>query len=85
MRNNDLQNTIQKTEDRATQTPLKTNSDLQNTTHKTEDRATQTPLKTNFIDCIALWFEGKEKPKINEMKKKQNKCSIIRQYLWGLE
>ena len=28
--NNDLQNTTQKTKDRATQTPLKTNNDLQN-------------------------------------------------------
>jgi hypothetical protein len=37
----------QKSEDRATQTPLKTNNDLQNTTQKTEHRATQTPLKTN--------------------------------------
>jgi ElaB/YqjD/DUF883 family membrane-anchored ribosome-binding protein len=45
--NNDLQNITQKTEDRATQTPLKTNNDLQNITQKTEDRATQTPLKTN--------------------------------------
>jgi lipopolysaccharide export LptBFGC system permease protein LptF len=45
--NTDLQNTTQKTKDRATQTPLKTNNDLQNITQKTEDRATQTPLKTN--------------------------------------
>ena len=43
--NNDLQNITQKTEDRATQTPLKTNNDLQNTTQKTKDRATQTSLK----------------------------------------
>ena len=35
--NNDLQNITQKTEDRATQTPLKTNNDLQNITQKTED------------------------------------------------
>ena len=34
--NNDLQNTTQKTKDRATQTPLKTNNDLQNTTQKTK-------------------------------------------------
>jgi hypothetical protein len=45
--NNDLQNTTQKTEDRATHTPLKTNNDLQKTTQKTENRTTQTPLKTN--------------------------------------
>jgi hypothetical protein len=38
-----LQNTTQKTEDRATQTALKTNNDLQNTTQKTEDRETQAP------------------------------------------
>ena len=43
--NNDLQNTTQKTNDRATQTPLKTNNDLQNTTQKTNDRAIRTPLK----------------------------------------
>jgi hypothetical protein len=43
----DLQNTTQKTMDRATWTSLKTNSDLQNTTQKTMDRATWTSLKTN--------------------------------------
>ena len=43
--NNDLQNTTQKTNDRATQTPLKTNNDLQNTTQKTNDLAIRTPLK----------------------------------------
>jgi hypothetical protein len=42
----DLQST-QKTEDRARETPLKTNNNLQNTTQKNEDRATQTPIKTN--------------------------------------
>ena len=57
---NDLQNTTQKTKDRATQTPLshrlkkddntmakrkgQQDNDLQNTTQKTKDRATQTPL-----------------------------------------
>ena len=57
---NDLQNTTQKTKDRATRTPLShrlkkerqyngqkkgtTNNDLQNTTQKTKDRATRTPL-----------------------------------------
>jgi hypothetical protein len=45
--NNNLQNTTQKTKDRATRTPLKTNNDLQNTTQKIKDRATRTPLKTN--------------------------------------
>jgi hypothetical protein len=30
----------QKTKDRATRTPLKTNNNLQNTTQKTKDRAT---------------------------------------------
>ena len=39
--------TRQKTKDRATRTPLKTNNNLQNTTQKTKDRATRTPLKTN--------------------------------------
>jgi uncharacterized protein with PQ loop repeat len=37
----------QKTKDRATRTPLKTNNNLQNITQKTKDRATRTPLKTN--------------------------------------
>ena len=55
---NDLQNTTQKTKDRATRTPLshrlkkerqyngqkKKDNHLQNTTQKTKDRATQTPL-----------------------------------------
>jgi BRCT domain type II-containing protein len=45
--NTDLQNTTQKTKDRATRTSLKTNNDLQNTTQKTKHRATRTPLKTN--------------------------------------
>jgi uncharacterized membrane protein YgaE (UPF0421/DUF939 family) len=47
--NNNLQNTTQKTKDKATRTPLKTNNDLQNTTQKTKDRATRTPLKTNNV------------------------------------
>ena len=46
-KNNDLQNTTQKTKDRATRTPLKTNNDLQNTTQKTKDGETRTPLKTS--------------------------------------
>ena len=40
-KNNDLQNTTEKTKDRVTRTPLKTNNDLQNTTQKTKDRATR--------------------------------------------
>ena len=44
-RTNDLQNTSQKTKDRAIRTPLKTNNDLQNTSQKTKDRAIRTPLK----------------------------------------
>jgi hypothetical protein len=47
--NNNLQNTTQKTKDRATRTLLKTNNDLQNTTKKPKDRATQTPLKQTII------------------------------------
>ena len=42
MTNNDLQNTTQKTKDRATRTPVNTNNDLQHTTQKTKDRATRT-------------------------------------------
>jgi hypothetical protein len=45
--NNNLQNTTQKTKDRATRTLQKTNNNLQNTTQKTKDGSTRTPLKTN--------------------------------------
>ena len=45
LRGNNLQNITQKTKDRATRTPLKTNNNPQNITQKTKDRATRTPQK----------------------------------------
>ena len=39
----------QKTKDRDTRTPLKTNNNLQNITQKTKDRAIRTPLKQTII------------------------------------
>jgi uncharacterized protein with PQ loop repeat len=51
--------TTQKSKDRATRTPIKTNNNLQNTTQKTKDRATRTPLKTNnglFLVVFVLLY-----------------------------
>jgi hypothetical protein len=52
--NNDLQNTTQKTRDRATRTPLKTNNDLHNTTQKTRDRATGVRVTRSLVFCVVF-------------------------------